>query len=395
LDLFDYAQSRTGKRESPLADRMKPLALDDFVGQEHIAGEGKLLRRLIEIDRLQSIILYGPPGCGKTSLARVIANTTSADFITLNAVTSGIKDIRESVETAQTNMKLYGRKTILFIDEIHRFNKTQQDALLPYVEDGTVILVGATTENPYYEINNALISRSTVMRLSELDEECVRRIVASAIKDEEKGLGMLDIELSDDAMDYLAAKSSGDARRALNALEIASLTTKPDESGRIRLSVEDVINSMQEGSFLFDKSGDSHYDVASAFIKSMRGSDPDASLHYLARMIEGGEKPEFIARRIMILASEDIGNADPMALVVAVNASQAVERIGMPESRIVLAQAVVYMAMAEKSNSSYLAIDMALGRIRGAGVHAQRPGGQTLLRPGHAGRGGRDVRAAE
>jgi putative ATPase len=367
MDLFNLINEKKMETEAPLAERMKPKSLEDFVGQEHIVGEGKLLRKLIELDKLSSIILYGPPGSGKTSLAKVIANSTSSDFLTLNAVTSGVKDIRESIETAKANSSMYGRKTILFIDEIHRFNKSQQDALLPFVENGTVILIGATTENPYYEINNALISRSSVFRLNDLDEGEIESIVKSAVSDGERGLGMLDVSIDSDALFYLASKASGDARKALNALELAALTTEKKD-GAITIDVETIKNSMQQGGFGYDKDGDTHYDIASAFIKSMRGSDPDATLHYLARMIEGGETVEFISRRIMILASEDIGNADPAALTLAVSAAQAVERIGMPEGRIILSQAAVYMACAPKSNACYTAIDDAISDIRKGGI---------------------------
>lgn len=363
MDLFDVASAASKKKNSPLAERMKPACLEDFVGQKHIVGEGKLLKRLIEIDRISTLILFGPPGSGKTALAKIIANTTSAEFLTLNAVTSGVKDIREAILTADNNIKLYQKKTVLFIDEIHRFNKSQQDALLPYVEDGTVTLVGATTENPYYEINNALISRSTVLRLEALEKEDIKSIIIRAVKDKEHGLGMLNINIDDEAMDYLSYMAGGDARKALNALEIAALTTKP-KGEVIYIALDDVKNSMQESGFIYDKNGDSHYDIASALIKSMRGSDPDAALQYLARMLTGGEKPEFVARRLMIFAGEDVGNADPNAINIAVSASIAVERVGMPEARIILAQAVTYLSSAPKSNASYIGINKAMEDVR-------------------------------
>lgn len=364
MDLFEYMRQSRESSNAPLAERMKPRAIDQFVGQTQIMGEGKLLRRLIQTDQLTSIILYGPPGCGKTSLAKVVASSTGAFFESVNAVTSGVKELREVIGRAEERLAFSGQKTILFIDEIHRFNKAQQDALLPFVEKGTVILIGATTENPYYEVNGALISRSTMFRLNPLEPEEVITILGNAIKDEENGLGALNIEVEPEVLSQLVHLTSGDARRALNAIELAALTTAPDDTGRIVLTLEVLRACFQDRGFSYDKSGDSHYDVISAFIKSMRGSDPDAVLHYLARMIIGGEDPIFIARRIVICASEDVGNADPQALVVATSALKAVETVGMPEGRIPLAQAAVYIACAPKSNAAYLGIDAAIEDVR-------------------------------
>jgi putative ATPase len=363
MDLFEYARKKEGSN-SPLAERLKPVNLSEYVGQNHILGEGKMLRRLIEADKLRSIILYGPPGSGKTSLARVVANSTGSIFNSLNAVTSGVKDIREVVASAKESLNLYGKKSILFIDEIHRFNKSQQDALLPYVEDGTVILIGATTENPYYEVNNALISRSTMFRLEELETRDILKIINRAITDDEKGLGALNIVIDDDIINKLIVGSFGDARKALNALELASLTTIPNDEGEIVITEGITKDCLQNNYQGHDKSGDSHYDIASGLIKSMRGSDPDATLHYLAKLIVGGEDPKFIARRILICASEDVGNADPQALILATSAMKAVELIGMPEGRIILSQAAVYVATAPKSNSTYVAIDKAIEDVK-------------------------------
>lgn len=363
MDLFDYMRKSRETSTAPLAERMKPKSLEHFFGQEHIMGEGKLLRRLIQSDQLTSIILYGPPGCGKTSLARVVAETTGSAFESVNAVTSGVKELREVVARAEERLGFSGQKTILFIDEIHRFNKAQQDALLPFVEKGTVVLIGATTENPYYEVNGALISRSTMFRLNPLDEEHVIQIINRAMADP-NGLGALSLSVDEDTLKTLVRLTAGDARRALNAIELASLTTPPSENGTIALTLEVLKSCFQDRGFSYDKSGDSHYDVISAFIKSMRGSDPDAVLHYLARMITGGEDPIFIARRIVICASEDVGNADPQALILATSALKAVETIGMPEGRIPLAQAAVYVACAPKSNAAYLGIDAALEDIK-------------------------------
>lgn len=364
MDLFDYMRESRSANSAPLAERMKPKRIEDFVGQSHIMGEGKLLRRLIQTDQLTSIILYGPPGCGKTSLAKVVAATTGAYFESVNAVTSGVKELREVIGRAEERLGFSGQKTILFIDEIHRFNKAQQDALLPFVEKGTVILIGATTENPYYEVNGALISRSTMFRLNPLEPENVVEILKNAIGNLEMGLGALNLEVEEVVLESLVHMTSGDARRALNAIELAALTTAPNNAGVIELNLEVLKACFEDRGFTYDKSGDSHYDVISAFIKSMRGSDPDAVLHYLARMITGGEDPIFIARRIVICASEDVGNADPQALILATSALKAVETIGMPEGRIPLAQAAVYIACAPKSNASYLGIDAALEDVR-------------------------------
>ncbi len=359
MDLFDVIREENLKQEAPLAERMKPKTLEDFVGQEHILGNGKLLNRLIRADKLSSIILYGPPGTGKTSIARIIANSTKSEFVALNAVTSGVKDLREVVGQAEASLGMYNKRTILFLDEIHRFNKSQQDALLPHVEKGTLILIGATTENPYYEVNNALISRSMIFRLERLTTKEVRTIVENALKDPINGLGMFGVEIEDDALDFIAHVASGDARKALNAVELGVLSTEKQD-GKLVLTLEILKECVQKKGNLYDKSGDSHYDIASAFIKSMRGTDPNAALHYLARMIQGGEDPKFIARRIVIAAAEDVGNADPQALVVATSAAQAVNMIGMPEGRIILAQAAAYVASAPKSNAAYVGIKAAM-----------------------------------
>lgn len=364
MDLFEYMRQSRESSTAPLAERMKPKTIEQFVGQSQIMGEGKLLRRLIQSDQLTSIILYGPPGCGKTSLAKVVASSTGAFFESVNAVTSGVKELREVIGRAEERLAFSGQKTILFIDEIHRFNKAQQDALLPFVEKGTVVLIGATTENPYYEVIGALISRSTMFRLNPLEPDEVITILNSAIQDEVNGLGALNITIEPEVLAQLVHLTSGDARRALNAIELAALTTSPNDQGKIELSLEVLKACFQDRGFSYDKSGDSHYDVISAFIKSMRGSDPDAVLHYLARMIVGGEDPIFIARRIVICASEDVGNADPQALVVATSALKAVETVGMPEGRIPLAQAAVYIACAPKSNAAYLGIDAAIEDVR-------------------------------
>ena len=360
MDLFDYMRQNTMKDESPLASRLRPQTLDEVVGQQHIIGKDKLLYRAIMADKLSSIIFYGPPGTGKTTLAKVIAHTTSADFVQLNATVAGKKDMEEVIGKAKDNLGMYGRKTILFVDEIHRFNKGQQDFLLPFVEDGTIILIGATTENPYFEVNGALISRSIIFELKPLDKSDIKVILNRAVYDKEKGMGSLNAEIDDDALDFLADISNGDARNALNAIELGVLTTKPSEDGKIHINLAIAEQCIQRRTLKYDKDGDNHYDTISAFIKSMRGSDPDAAVYYLARMLHAGEDIKFIARRIMICASEDVGNADPQALVVAVNASLAVERLGMPEARIPLAQAATYVACAPKSNAAYLAINKAL-----------------------------------
>lgn len=364
MDLFDYMNQKNKDKESPLASRMRPRTLDEVVGQEHIIGRDKLLFRAILADKLSSLIFYGPPGTGKTTLAKVIANTTKAEFVQLNATISGKKDMEEVVKQAQQSWAMYGKRTILFVDEIHRFNKAQQDYLLPFVEDGTLVLIGATTENPYFEVNSALISRSNIFELRKLDHKDIRSLLKRAIADEERGMGIYKASFDEDALDFLAKVSNGDARNALNALEIGVLTTSPDEMGQIRITLEIAQECIQKRAIGYDKNGDQHYDTISAFIKSMRGSDADAAIYYLARMLYAGEDIKFIARRIMICASEDVGNADPQALVVAVNAARAVEQIGMPEARIILAQAVTYVACAPKSNASYLSIDLALDFVK-------------------------------
>ena len=354
MDLFDYMRENSMKDNSPLAQRMRPRNLDEVVGQRHIIGPDKLLYRAIKADKLSSIIFYGPPGTGKTTLAKVIANTTSADFRQINATVAGKKD-----------MGMYGRKTILFVDEIHRFNKGQQDYLLPFVEDGTLILIGATTENPYFEVNSALISRSIIFELKALEKEDILSLIHTAVYDKERGMGAYDAVIDDAAAEFLADIANGDARNALNAVELGIMSTNRADDGKIHITLEVAEECIQKRVIRYDKTGDNHYDTISAFIKSMRGSDPDAALYYLARMLYAGEDIKFIARRIMICASEDVGNADPQALVVAVSACEAVERIGMPEAQIILAQAVTYIATAPKSNASYLGIDKAMAQVAG------------------------------
>ena len=360
MDLFEYMRQQNMKDESPLASRLRPTTLDEVVGQQHIVGKDKLLYRAIKADKLSSIIFYGPPGTGKTTLAKVIANTTSAEFMQINATSAGKKDMEEVVAAAKNNQGMYGKKTILFIDEIHRFNKGQQDYLLPLVEDGTIILIGATTENPYFEVNPALLSRSVIFELKKLSTEDIRTLLLRAVNDTEKGMGSYHAQMDDDALEFLADMANGDARAALTAIELGILTTDRSEDGIIHITLDVASECIQKRVINYDKTGDNHYDTISAFIKSMRGSDPDAAVYYLARMLYAGEDVKFIARRIMILASEDIGNADPQALQVAVAAAQAVERLGVPEARIVLAQAVTYMASAPKSNSAINAIDKAM-----------------------------------
>ena len=360
MDLFEYMRQQNMKDESPLASRLRPTTLDEVVGQQHIVGKDKLLYRAIKADKLSSIIFYGPPGTGKTTLAKVIANTTSAEFMQINATSAGKKDMEEVVAAAKNNQGMYGKKTILFIDEIHRFNKGQQDYLLPFVEDGTIILIGATTENPYFEVNPALLSRSVIFELKKLSTEDIRTLLLRAVNDTEKGMGSYHAQMDDDALEFLADMANRDARAALTAIELGILTTDRSEDGIIHITLDVASECIQKRVINYDKTGDNHYDTISAFIKSMRGSDPDAAVYYLARMLYAGEDVKFIARRIMILASEDIGNADPQALQVAVAAAQAVERLGMPEARIVLAQAVTYMASAPKSNSAINAIDKAM-----------------------------------
>ena len=356
MDLFDYMHSESLKKESPLAARLRPETLEEIEGQEQILGEGKMLNRAIRADKLSSVIFYGPPGTGKTTIAHVIANTTKALFREINATSSGKKDMEEVVKKAKEDAGMYGKRTILFIDEIHRFNKAQQDYLLPFVEDGTVILIGATTENPYFEVNSALLSRSLIFELKPLNEENVKSIILKALKDKEKGLGAYNAEIDEEALSFLSRVAGGDARAALNAIELAVLTTEKSADGVLHIDIKVAEECIQKKAARYDKNGDSHYDTISAFIKSMRGSDPDAAVYYLARMLYAGEDIKFIARRIMICAAEDVGMADPMALVVATNAALAVERVGLPESRIILSEAAVYVATAPKSNASYMAI---------------------------------------
>ena len=364
MDLFDYMRETTRKQEAPLASRLRPRTLDEIVGQKHILGKDKLLYRAIRADKLSSLIFYGPPGTGKTTIARVIANTTKADFTQLNATVAGKKDMEAVVSRAKDNLGMYGRKTILFVDEIHRFNKGQQDYLLPFVEDGTVILIGATTENPYFEVNGALLSRSVIFELKPLEKADIRELIQRAVYDTERGMGAYQADITDEAADFLADIAGGDARAALNAVELGVMTTEPSGDGRIHLTLEVISECIQKRTVRYDKTGDNHYDTISAFIKSMRGSDPDAAVYYLAKMIYAGEDERFIARRIMICASEDVGNADPMALTVAVSAAQAVERIGFPESQIILAQAASYVACAPKSNSAVNAIAKAMDSVK-------------------------------
>ena len=364
MDLFDYMREQNKEKESPLASRMRPTSLEEVVGQQHIIGKDRLLYRAIQADKLQSVIFYGPPGTGKTTLAQVIAHTTSARFHQINATSAGKKEMEEAISQAKDAQGMYGKKTILFIDEIHRFHKGQQDYLLPYVEDGTVVLIGATTENPYFEVNSALLSRSIIFELKPLEKEDIGQLLQRAITDETKGLGAYDAVLDADAKDFLADYSNGDARNALNALELGVLTTARSEDGKIHITLDVVSECIQRRVIKYDKGGDNHYDTISAFIKSMRGSDPDAAIYYLARMLYAGEDIKFIARRIMICAAEDVSNADPMALVVATSAAQAVERLGMPEARIVLSQAAAYVASAPKSNSAIMAIDKAMELVR-------------------------------
>ena len=364
MDLFEYAKSKTMENESPLASRLRPTKLEEVVGQQHIVGKGKLLYRAIKADKLTSVIFYGPPGTGKTTLAKVIANTTSADFTQINATVAGKKDMEEVVKQAQNALGMYGRKTILFIDEIHRFNKGQQDYLLPFVEDGTIILIGATTENPYFEVNGALLSRSIVFELKALEIPEIKELLLRAVNDREKGMGSYNAVLDEDALEFLADMAGGDARSALNAIELGILTTPRGKDGKIHITLDVASECIQKRVVRYDKNGDNHYDIISAFIKSMRGSDPDAAVYYLAKMLYAGEDVKFIARRIMILASEDIGNSDPQALQVAVAAAQAVERVGMPESQIILSQAASYMACAPKSNSAVNAIFAAMDSVK-------------------------------
>ncbi len=367
MDLFEYMRQNNMEKESPLAARMRPRTLEEVAGQEHIIGEDKLLYRAIKADKISSVIFYGPPGTGKTTLAKVIANTTSAEFTQINATVAGKKDMEAVVEKARDMQGMYGKRTILFIDEIHRFNKGQQDYLLPFVEDGTVILIGATTENPYFEVNGALISRSIIFELKPIPREAVRELLKKAVYDEERGMGSYGAVIDDDALDFLADISGGDARQALNAVELGVMTTGRGEDGRIHITLDVAQECIQKRAVRYDKNSDNHYDTISAFIKSMRGSDPDAAVYYLARMLYAGESVTFVARRIMICAAEDVGNADPQALMVAVNASLAVERVGMPEAQIILAQAAAYVACAPKSNAAVEAISQAMQEVGRSG----------------------------
>ena len=364
MDLFDYMRETTKEKESPLASRLRPTTLDEVVGQQHIIGKDKLLYRAIKADKLSSVIFYGPPGTGKTTLAKVIANTTSAEFTQINATVAGKKDMEEVVNKAKELKGMYQKRTILFIDEIHRFNKGQQDYLLPFVEDGTIILIGATTENPYFEVNGALLSRSSVFELCPLSQEEVETLILRAVQDEKKGMGSYHAVIEEDALHFLADLAGGDARSALNAVELGILTTPRSEDGMIHITLDVASECIQKRVVRYDKTGDNHYDTISAFIKSMRGSDPDAAVYYLAKMLYAGEDIKFIARRIMSCASEDVGNADPMALNVAVSAAQAVERIGMPEAQIILSQAVLYVATAPKSNSACNAVFAAMDNVK-------------------------------
>lgn len=367
MDLFDYMRSTNMEKESPLAARMRPRTLEEVAGQEHIVGRDKLLYRAIQADKVSSVIFYGPPGTGKTTLARVIANSTSAEFTQINATVAGKKDMEEVVAKAKDIRGMYGRRTILFIDEIHRFNKSQQDYLLPFVEDGTLILIGATTENPYFEVNGALISRSIVFELKPIPPDAVKELIRKAVYDTERGMGAYDAVIEEDALDFLAELSGGDARHALNAVELGVMTTGRSGDGKIHITLEVAQECIQKRVLRYDKTGDNHYDTISAFIKSMRGSDPDAAVYYLARMLNAGEQVAFIARRIMICAAEDVGNADPRALSVAVSASLAVERIGMPEAQIILAQAASYVACAPKSNAASSAVFQAMEAVERTG----------------------------
>ena len=379
MDLFQQNRAKTLSKEAPIASRMRPVTLEEVVGQQHIIGKGTLLYRAIKADKLKSLILYGPPGTGKTTLAQVIANTTDSVFTSINATSSGIKDIQRATQEAGSALDLYGKRTILFIDEIHRFNKLQQDALLPYVEDGTVILIGATTENPFFEVNKALVSRSMIFELYSLTKEDIMILLRRTVEDKVRGLGFLPLFAEENALAFFADRASGDARSALNALELAAITTEPDADGRIVIDLEVAAACMQKRALLYERNGDNHYDTISAFIKSMRGSDPDAAVYYLARMLYAGEDPKFIARRVVICASEDVGNADPHALMVAMSAAQAVDFIGMPESQLILSQAVTYISCAPKSNAAYVAIgnameDVANVQIRGVPSHLRDAG---------------------
>lgn len=384
MNLFDYAREQNMKSEAPLASRMRPKRLEDVVGQEDIIGPDKMLSRAIKADKLGSVIFYGPPGTGKTTLAEVIAHTTKSEFTSINATSAGKKDMEDVVAKAKDNLGMYGKKTILFIDEIHRFNKGQQDYLLPFVENGTIVLIGATTENPYFEVNSALLSRSIIFQLKPLTNENIKTIISRALTDSENGMGSYHAAIDDDALAFLADMANGDARNALNAIELAVLTTKPSDDSIIHITLPVASECIQKRVTRYDKDGDNHYDTISAFIKSMRGSDPDAAVYYLAKMLDAGEDIKFIARRITICAAEDVGMADPNALVVATNAMLAVERIGMPESRIILSEAAVYVATAPKSNASYMAIENALSDVRERNIATIPPYLQDAHYSGHA-----------
>ena len=364
MDLFEYVREKNLEKEAPLASRLRPTTLEEVVGQQHIIGKDKLLYRAIKADKLSSIIFYGPPGTGKTTLAKVIAHTTSAEFRQINATVAGKKDMEDVIKKAQDLKGMYQKKTILFVDEIHRFNKGQQDYLLPFVEDGTIILIGATTENPYFEVNSALISRFSIFELKPLSKEDIKKLLERAVYDVEKGMGSYGAVIDEEALDFLADVAGGDARSALNAVELGILTTERSTDDKIHITIDVAAECIQKRVMNYDKTGDNHYDTISAFIKSMRGSDPDAAVYYLAKMLYAGEDIKFIARRIMICAAEDVGNADPMALTVAVSASQAIERIGMPEAQIILSQAAIYVATAPKSNSAVNAIFEAMDNVK-------------------------------
>ncbi len=367
MDLFEYMRTNNMEKESPLAARLRPVTLEEVGGQQHIIGKDKLLYRAIKADKISSVIFYGPPGTGKTTLAKVIAHTTSAEFTQINATSAGKKDMESVVSAAKELMGMYGKRTILFIDEIHRFNKGQQDYLLPFVEDGTVILIGATTENPYFEVNGALISRSIIFELKPLSKEDIKKLLTRAVYDKDKGMGSYNAVIEEEALDFLADAAGGDARLALNAVELGVMTTQRREDGKIHIDLDTASECIQKRVVLYDKGGDNHYDTISAFIKSMRGSDPDAAVYYLAKMLYAGESVTFIARRMMICAAEDVGNADPNALTVAVSASLAVERVGMPEAQIILSQAVAYIATAPKSNSAVNAVSEAMEVVKETG----------------------------
>ncbi|MCR5117345.1 MAG: replication-associated recombination protein A [Lachnospiraceae bacterium] len=367
MDLFEMMEAKAKESESPLAARLRPKTIDEVVGQQHILAKDKLLYRAIKADKLSSVIFYGPPGTGKTTLAKVIANTTKAEFCQINATISGKKDMEDVVAKAKENLGMFSKKTILFIDEIHRFNKSQQDYLLPFVEDGTIVLIGATTENPYFEVNGALLSRSAIFELKLLTKEDIKTLIMRAITDKDNGLGGFDAVIDDDALDFLADLAGGDARRALNAIELGVMTTERSSDGKIHITLPVAEECIQKRAVLFDKNGDNHYDTISAFIKSMRGSDPDAVAYYLSKMMYAGESVTFIARRIMICASEDVGNADPQALVVATSAAQAVERVGYPESQLILMQAAIYVACAPKSNACTVALEESMKEVEEKG----------------------------